>query len=42
MEGGRSAFKIVTDKPIGKVYLIRPKHNWEDKVRMALKEIGLN
>ena len=42
VEEGRSAFKISTDKPTGKRPLGRPKHNWEDNVRMYLKEIAVN
>ena len=38
MEEGRSAFKILTDKPTGK----RPRRRWEDDIRMELKEIGIN
>ena len=42
MEEGRSAFKIVTGKPAGKRLLGRPRRRWEDKIRMDLKEIGIN
>ena len=38
MEEGRSAFKILTGKRIGK----RPRRRWEDNIRMDLKEIGIN
>ena len=34
---GRSAFKIVTDKPTGKRYLGWPRHRWKDNIRMYLK-----
>ena len=37
MERGRSAFKILTGTSIG-----RPRHRWEDNIRMNLREIGLN
>ena len=33
-----SAFKIVTDKPIEKRRLGRPRHKWEDSIRMDIKE----
>ena len=37
MEGGRSAFKILTGKrPLG-----RPKRRWEGNIRMDLEEIGI-
>ena len=39
MEEGRSAFKIVTGKPTGKRPLGRPRHRWENNIRMDLEEI---
>ena len=42
MEEGRSDFKILTDKPIGKRTLGRLRRRWEDNIRMALNEIGVN
>jgi hypothetical protein len=42
MEEGRSAFKILTCTPVGKRPLGRPRHKWEDNIRMDLKEIGMN
>ena len=42
MEEGRSAFKIVTGKPTGKIPLGRPRRRWEDSIRMDLKEMGIN
>ena len=42
MEEGRSVFKILTDKPIGKRPLARPRHRQEDNIRMDLKEMGIN
>ena len=42
LEEGRSAFKILTGKPTGKRPLGRPKHRWEDNIRMDLEEIGIN
>ena len=42
MEKDRSAFKILTDKPIRKRPLWRPRHRWHDDVRMDLKEIDIN
>ena len=40
MEDGRSAFKILTDKPTEKISLGRRR--WEDNIRMNLEEIGIN
>jgi hypothetical protein len=42
MEQGRSAFKILTCKPTGKRPLGRPRHRWEDTIRMDLEDIGIN
>ena len=42
MEEGRDTFKILTGTPIGKIPLGRPKHIWEDSIRMDLKEIGIS
>ena len=42
MEEGRSAFKIVTGKPAGKMLLRSPRRRWGDDVRMDVKEIGIN
>ena len=36
----RSAFKILTGKPTGP--LVRPRHRWEDSIRIDLKEIGIS
>jgi hypothetical protein len=40
LEEGRSAFKILTGKPIGKRPLGRPRPRWVDNIRMELEEIG--
>ena len=42
MAEGRSAFKILTSKSIGKRPLGRPRSRWEDNIRMDLEEIGIN
>ena len=42
MEGGRSAFKILTGKPTGNRTLGRPRRRWEDNIRIDLEEIGIN
>ena len=38
MEERRSTFKILTGTPIGKRPLGRPRHRWEDNIRMYLKK----
>ena len=40
MEESRSAFKILTGKPIGKRPLGRPRRRWGDNIRF--EEIGIN
>ena len=42
MENGKSAFKTVTGKRMGKRTLGRPRRRWEDNIRMVLKEKGIN
>ena len=34
--------KILTGKPTGKRPLGRPRHRWEDNIRMDLEGIGIN
>ena len=33
---------MFTDKPRGKKFLGRPRHRWENIIRIDLKEIGFN
>ena len=42
MKEGRSAFKILTGKSIGKRPLGRPRRRWEDNIRIDLEEMGIN
>ena len=42
MEEDRSAFKILTGKPKGKIPLGRPRRRWEDNTRIDLEEIAIN
>ena len=42
MEEVRSAFKILTGKPTGKIPLGRPRRRWEDNFRIDLEEVGIN
>ena len=42
MEEGRNAFKILAGTPTGKRPSGRPRHRWEDNIRMDLKEIGID
>jgi hypothetical protein len=36
----RNAYNILSGKPEGNRPLGRPRHRWEDNIRMDLKEIG--
>jgi hypothetical protein len=36
----RNVYKVLIGKPDGKRPLGRPRHRWEDGIRMALREIG--
>jgi hypothetical protein len=40
MEEMRNAYKILVGKPERKRILGRPKHRWEDNIRMDLKKTG--
>ena len=42
MEEDRIDFKVLTDTPTGKRPLGRPRHKWEDNIRMDLTEININ
>ena len=41
MEEGRSALKILTGEPTGKISLGSTRRRWEDNIRMDLKEMGM-
>ena len=42
MEEGRCALKVLTGTPAEKRSLGRPRHRWEDNIRMYLKELGID
>ena len=42
MDRGRNALKILTGKHTGKRPFKRPRHIWENNIKMDLKEIGFN
>jgi hypothetical protein len=37
----RKLYKVLVGKPEGKRLLGRPRHRWENGIRMDFKEIGL-
>jgi len=38
----RNACRIVVGKPVGKGVLVRPRHRWENNIRIGAMEIGLH
>ena len=40
MEQSRNAYRVLVEKPEGKKLLGRPKHRWEDNIKMDLREVG--
>jgi hypothetical protein len=40
LEEERSMYKVSVGKHKGKRLLERPRHRWEDRIRMDLREIG--
>jgi hypothetical protein len=36
----KNAYRILVEKPEGKIPLGRPRRRWEDNIRMDLREIG--
>jgi hypothetical protein len=42
MGEGRGAYKVLVGRPKGKRPLGRPRHRWEDNIRMDLRETRIN
>jgi hypothetical protein len=40
MGEGRKVYKVLVGKPEGKRPFRRPRHRWEDGIRISLREIG--
>jgi hypothetical protein len=36
----RGAYRVLVKKPEGRRLLIRPRHRWEDNIKMDLQEVG--
>jgi hypothetical protein len=36
----RKVYKVLVEKPEGKRPLVRPRHRWENGIRMDFREIG--
>jgi hypothetical protein len=41
MGEGRNLYRVLVGKPKGKRPLERPRHRWEDGIKMDLRDIGL-
>ena len=39
--GGRGVHRVLVGKPEGKRPLGRPRHRWEDNIKMDLREVGV-
>jgi hypothetical protein len=39
---GRGAYRVLVGRPEGKRPLGRPRHRWEDNIKMDLGEIGID
>jgi hypothetical protein len=42
MGAGRSVYRVLVGRPEGKRPLGRPRHRWEDNIKMALRETGID
>jgi len=40
MGDGRGVYKVLVGKPEGKRPLGRPRHRWDDNIKMDLQEVG--
>ena len=40
MGQGREVYKVLVGKPEGKRSLGRPRHRWEDNIKMDLQDVG--
>jgi hypothetical protein len=38
---GRGVYRVLVGKPEGKRQVGRPRHRWEDNIKMDLREIGI-
>jgi hypothetical protein len=39
---GRGVYRVLDGRPEGKRPLGRPRHRWEDNIKMDLREIGID
>jgi hypothetical protein len=39
---GRGVYRVLVERPKGKRPLVRPRHRWEDNIKMDLRETGID
>jgi hypothetical protein len=39
---GRGVYRVLVRRPEGKIPLGRPRHRWEDTIKMYLREMGID
>jgi hypothetical protein len=42
MGEGRGVYRVLVGRPEGKRPLGRPRHRWEDNIKLDLRQIGIN
>jgi hypothetical protein len=42
MGKGRGAYRVLVGRPEGKRPLGRPRHRWDDNIKMDIREIGID
>jgi hypothetical protein len=42
MGEGRGVYRVLVGTPEGKIQLGRPRHRWEDNIKLDLREIGID
>jgi hypothetical protein len=42
MEEGRGVYRVLVGRPEGKRPVRRPRHRWEDNIKMDLRGIGID
>jgi hypothetical protein len=42
MGEGRGVYRVLVGRPEGKRPLARPRHRWEDNIKMGLRKIGID
>jgi hypothetical protein len=42
MGEGKSVYRVLVGRPKGKRPLRKPRHRWEDNIKMNLREIGID